>query len=79
LVARNRRTPTPVAVVDYLAYQSGSKSPPIVAALLVDLPELLFQFSDQSVYTLLGFIVRDASRHLAIFHDLHFEFYTLVF
>jgi hypothetical protein len=53
--------------------------PPTAAVLIVNLTELLFQFNDQAFYTLLGFIVRDASRHLAIFHDLHFEFYTLVF
>jgi hypothetical protein len=79
MVARKRRTSMPVAVVDFLACESGSKRPPTAAALLVDLPELLFQFSDQPVYTFLGFIVRDASRYLAIFHNLHFEFYTLVF
>jgi hypothetical protein len=61
------------------ACESGSMRPPTEAALLVNLAELPFQFSDQPIYTLLGFIVRDASRHLAIFHDLHFEFYTLIF
>jgi hypothetical protein len=53
--------------------------PPTAADLLVDLAECLFQLGDQPVDTSPGFIVGDASRHLAIFHDLHFEFYALVF
>jgi hypothetical protein len=48
-------------------------------ASLVDLAELLFQFGDQRIYALSGLVVRSRQlRHLAILHDLHFEFHALV-
>jgi hypothetical protein len=47
-------------------------------ALPIDLAELLFQFGDQFVEAFPRQVIR-RPRELAGFHDLHFEFYTLVF
>ena len=50
------------------------------AALLIDLAQLLFQFSDQGPNALLGEFVRDGQiGHLAILQNLHFKLNTLVF
>jgi hypothetical protein len=47
------------------------------AALLIDLAELLFQFGNQRFQALACQIIR-RPRKPAGFHDLHFEFHTLV-
>jgi hypothetical protein len=49
------------------------------AALLVDFAQLPLQFRDHLIDALLGLGVRRLSRQVPIFHDLHFEFYSLVF
>jgi len=50
-----------------------------VAGLLVDLAQFPLQFRDQLIDALLGLGIRRLSRQVPIFHDLHFEFYSLVF
>jgi hypothetical protein len=50
----------------------------IEGALLVDLAELMRQLGDQCVDALRGLVVHEAPRKRPVFHDLHFEFDTLV-
>jgi hypothetical protein len=49
--------------------------------LLINLAQFLLQLRDQPAYALRSFIVRRGhlSRKQAVFHDLHFEFYSVIF
>jgi hypothetical protein len=50
------------------------------AALLIHLAQFLLQLRDQTAHALRSFIVhRDLPRKQAIFHDLHFECYSVIF
>jgi hypothetical protein len=50
----------------------------LLAALLVDLAQLPFQFRDQLLDARSGHIVARLPRQRAVLHDLHFEFHPLV-
>jgi hypothetical protein len=50
----------------------------LLAALLVDLAQLPFQFRDQFLDARPGHIVTRLPRQRAVLHDLHFEFHAFV-
>ena len=50
----------------------------LLAALLVDLAQLPFQFRDQFLDARPGHIVTRLPRQRAVLHDLHFEFHPFV-
>jgi hypothetical protein len=50
-----------------------------VAALLVDLAELLLQLRDHLFCAHLELIVGDPGKQISIFQNLHFKYYALVF